>query len=257
MCNSSSSTNVSANVTTPSPSGDEVFVGSTFASATPAAWKVSVNASLTNYLRDMYQYSTNSVGSVLTTAAAIAEFSDTVNVSAAGGPGVYSLSYIFSLDGTVMASDESDFYAELCVSLNLPQGSGTITSYCVQPGQTIPPSFMLTYSGLSFGTQITPTIKIEAHGGVNPLFPNQVGTAADTIVNASVDVDFASTVTLTSVLVTDSQGNAIPDVTFSSQSGAIYPLDSRNTVPEPTFLTPVGLIIFAVIRRLRSGNSAV
>ena len=211
----------SANVVTSGPHGDQTFVGSASAVATPGVWKVSADISLTNYMRDMYQCSTTSSSTCTwpTQAVAGAEMSDSITVNDNGGPGVYSLSYIFSLDGTLTASDQSDFSANFCASVFIPEGVATSTSYCLAPGQTVPDAFTLTYSDLQFGAPVTPTITVEALGVVFGLDPILVGTADDTILNADVNVDFASTVELTSVLITDANGTPIPGVTISSGEG--------------------------------------
>src|SRR5262249_25427564 len=158
-----------------------------------------------------------------------------------GGPGVYSLSYIFSVDGTLTSSDPSLFNASFCVSLGLPQGVGTVTSKCVNPGQSVPSTFVLTYAQLPFGGPVNPTITISAFGNVNPIAVSQVGTSADTIINGEVHVHFGSTVHLTDVLVTDANGSPIPGVTIDSQGGFIYPLDAANSTPEPGGLAAAGL----------------
>jgi hypothetical protein len=175
---------------------------------------------------------------------------DTDTVTAAGGPGVFSLSYIFSVNGT-LSSSTAPFGATFCTSLSLPQGVGTVTSFCRSPGQTIPSSFTLTYSQLPFGGPITPTLEILADGFLIPLFPNQVGTSADTIVNGALSVQFGSTVTLTSILVTDSNNNPIPGITFSSQGGFAFPLAAANQVPEPAWLLPLGLAGLFLLGRRR------
>jgi hypothetical protein len=76
-------------------------------------------------------------GSVSATAAAVAGFTDTLDVTAAGGPGVYSLHYIFSVDGSLAATDESLLSAEFCAVLSLPEGTGTQTSTCSVSGQSV------------------------------------------------------------------------------------------------------------------------
>jgi hypothetical protein len=129
---------------------------------------------------------------------------------------------------------------------------------CLHPGQTIPGTFTLTYSNLPFGAPITPTLRIAAFGNIQPIFWGEVGTPTDTIINGSLNIDFGSTVTLTSLLVTDANGHPIPSVTISSQDGVDYPLDPSNVVPEPAsfaLLSTVvaGLIAFKYRKRLKLG----
>jgi hypothetical protein len=245
----------SASVTTPGPSGDQIFDGTAFADAQPGVWKVAYDLTVSNYMRDMYQYSstTTTNQTVPTTAVAGAELTDTLTVSRAGGPGVYNLSYIFSLDGTLTSTNQSLFSASFCVSLFLPEGTGTATSICLSPGQTVPSTFTLTYSDLPFGGPVDPTLFIEALGDIAPLDPSQVGTPIDTIINGAMHVNFGSTVHLNDVLITDSNGDPIPGVQISSSTGITYPLDSANVAPEPGWLALPGLgVLFALYRRRRS-----
>ena len=248
----------SAAVMTPGANGNQFFAGSASAVATVGVWKVSTDVSLGNYMRDMYQCSTTASSTCTwpTQAVADAEMSDAITVNDSGGLGVYSLSYIFSLDGTLTATDQSDFSASFCASVSMPEGVGTVTSYCLSPGQTTPSQFTLTYSQLPFGQAVTPTINVEALGIVFGLDPSLVGTADDTIINANVDVDFGSTVELSSVLITDANGTPIPGVTISSQDGYTYPLNAANVAtPEPGSLPALTLALaamaFVLARRRR------
>lgn len=245
----------SLDVVTPGASGDQTFIGSASAQASPGTWHVAAYADLTNYMRDMYLWSSTSTNSEVepTTVDATAGMSDTLTVSSAGGPGVYSLNYIFSIEGTLTASDDSLFTAELCAVVSLPQGVGTVTSHCIFPGQPVPSTFMLTYSDLPFGGPVTPTVSINAIANVEALSSNQVGTSSDTVFNADVNIDFANTVQLTDVLVTDSNGNPIPGVSISSLNGYNYPLDTANAVPEPrsVFLLATGMCSWLIVQKRR------
>jgi hypothetical protein len=61
--------------------------------------------------------------------------------------------------------------------------------------------------------------------------------------------NFADTVTLTDVEVTDSSGNPIPGVSIESESGTVYPLSALNAVatPESGTLVLVGFGLFALV----------
>ena len=60
-------------------------------------------------------------------------------------------------------------------------------------------------------------------GFVQPIYPAEVGTSADTNINGYMHSNFANTVRLTSLLVTDENGTPISGVTVTSSEGNIYP----------------------------------
>jgi hypothetical protein len=242
-------TSNSLTVVTPGSNGNQTFTASGFAFASPTEWEVSTDLTLSNYLREMYQWSQTSNGlEAPTTDDGSTYLSDTITVTAGGGPGVFSLSYIFSLDGTLTSSDPSLFSAQFCTSIDLPQGVGTVTSFCLQPGQTVPSTFTLTYADLPFNAPITPTLTIGAYGFVTPILPGQVATLGGSIINGGLDVDFGATVNLLSLLVTNSSGDPIPDVTISSLSGYNYPLSPLNqATPEPASLALLLTVLIGLV----------
>ena len=242
----------SANVTTPGPNGDQLFNGVAFAQAAENIWKVSYDLTVSNYMRDLYQWSTDASSPQVapTTASAQAILTDTLTVNSAGGPGVYSMNFLFSVDGTLSSSDQALLQASFCVSLFIPEGTGQVTSFCRTPGQPVPSTFILTYADLPFGGPIDPTLIIAAGGFISPLAPDEVGTAADTILNGEMHVNFGSTVHLDTVLITDNIGNLIPGVDISSKDGFSYPLAAVNQVPEPGWLVLPGLAAVFVLKRL-------
>jgi len=225
--------------TTSNPGGaDQVYSGSASVTATTDAWHLDASATLTDYLQTMYQYTTISgVPFVASAADARAILTDGISVS--GGTGVYSLSYVFTLNGTVTASPDPDLTSSFCANLNLPQGQGIgqLTDTCVQAGQGVPPTFTLTYSGLAFGTTIDPTLTLDA----TVYTPNQ-SPSGSALINGTASANFGDTVTLTDLLITDSNGNPIPGITLTSQDGNSYPLDPANAVPEPSVLVPLSLV---------------
>jgi hypothetical protein len=229
----SSTASTSQTITTPNPGNpNQLYVGSASVTASTDAWHLDALAALTDYLQTMYQYTTISgVPFVANAADARAVLTDGITVS--GGTGVYSLSYVFSLDGTVTSSGDPDLTTSFCANLNLPQGQGIgqLTDTCVQAGQGVPPTFMLTYSGLAFGTTIDPTLLLDAA----VYTPNQ-SPSGSALINGSASAHFGDTVTLTDFLITDSNGNPIPGITLTSQDGYSYPLDAANAVPEPSML---------------------
>lgn len=249
------------NQTTPNPNGgaDQVFNATATAFASPDTWKVGVDMTLTNYQRSMYVWSSTSDEAQVIPTPGFAEagFSDELTVNSAGGPGVYSLNYIFSLDGTLDSTDRSLFEPSFCAILSLPQGTGTQTSTCISALGTAPSTFTLTYADLPFGGPIDPTVTIFAEGVVEPLDHGQEGTAADTIISGSLHSDFGDTVTLSSLLVTDANGNPIPGITIDSQSGFDYPVAPGNlATPEPAGLAIAGLGFLAAVGFLRRKRNA-
>jgi hypothetical protein len=231
-------------MTTTGNNGDEVFSGTASATANENVWKVAVAETMTNYMRDMYQCSTDTqtTCTTATTGVAQAGLNDTITVNDSGGPGVYNINYIFSLNGSLASSNNSLFNAQFCTDVFMPQGVGTATSSCLSPSQTVPSTVTLTYSQLSFGAPITPTIDILALLNLAPIPHSQVGGSNDTVFSANANVSFGDTIQLTSVLITDSNGAPIPGVTINSQAGVNYPLDPANVaaIPEPATAAELG-----------------
>jgi hypothetical protein len=249
-------TNSTVNRTLPNPDGtspDQLFAGQASATATADTWRVSTLLTLTNYRRDNYIWTESASNGTYaaTTAAATASTTDTVTVS--GGTGVYALSYILSLDGLLGSSDSGLLNSSFCASLYIPDGTGTATSYCLSAGSPTPSSITLSYADLPFGGPVTPTLSISAYGFVQPIYAADIDALGADTFSASGFAQFGSTVHLTSLLVTDATGNAIPGVSIDSDSGYTYPLDPQNTapVPEPAgaWLLSAGLAWMLLHRR--------
>jgi hypothetical protein len=230
---------------------DQTFIGSASATATPDMWKVALDISLYYYRRDMFIMTEDCQpfggDCIAGTGVASAETDDTITVG--GGTGVYSLSYIFSLDGTLNSSDSSALFPYFCTSLFIPAGQGIASYYCLYPGDSVANTFTLTYADLPFGGPVESVLNINAYIQATPMYIADEGTIGSDVVTADAHVNFGSTVHLDSVLITDSNGNPIPGVTISSASGYQYPLDPRNVVPEPGCLAPLGLLALAGLRR--------
>jgi hypothetical protein len=112
----------------------------------------------------------------------------------------------------------------------------------------------LSFADLPFGTPVDPTLSIVAFAQVASIFPEDAPDGAT--ITGSLSADFASTVRVQSLLVTDSLGNPIPGVTVVSRSGFTYPLDPRNSaVPEPAWLSPFELLALALLRQFRSRSA--
>jgi hypothetical protein len=191
----------------------------------------------------MYQFTTiDNIPFVASPADARVILTDGITVN--GGTGDYNITYVLSVSGTLTSSGNPDLTPEFCASLELPQGTGTFTQTCEQSSGTN--IVDLTYSHLLFGSgPITPTLELDAL--VNPLHPTPTGPAF----TASASADYADTVTLTDVLITDANGIPIPGITLTSRDGYSYPLDPAN-VPEPSSLIPCALLgpcIFLYRRR--------
>ncbi|HTR39948.1 MAG TPA: PEP-CTERM sorting domain-containing protein [Bryobacteraceae bacterium] len=82
----------------------------------------------------------------------------------------------------------------------------------------------------------------------------QVGVVPHALVTSfSGSSDFAHTSTLTSVQLTDLDGNPLPDPTLVADSGTIYPLGSTSAaVPEPSMFLLAGAALVACYLRRRS-----
>lgn len=235
----------------PNPDGtspDQVFRGTANATASYDTWRVKTTLDLTNYRRDNYIWTEDpEFVSAATTGVAAAVTTDNVTVS--GGTGVYSLKYILSVEGA-LATNSPLLSSSFCVSVNMPQGVGVVTSYCANAGDTVPSVVELTVSNLSFEVAIEPTLTIAAYQFMQPLYASELPELGAQTVSVSGLVDFGSTVRLTSMLVTDTDGNAIPGLSISSASGFVYPLDPANAVPEPaTALLFLGGLAGLVARR--------
>lgn len=67
--------------------------------------------------------------------------------------------------------------------------------------------------------------------------------------NTQAVANFGDTATLTEILVFDADGNLLPDVTITSESGTVYPLTAGGgtSVPEPCTLLLVGAAVLGFI----------
>ena len=244
-----STTRVMAN---PDGGKDQIFSASASAMATLDTWKLNAALSVRDYRRDNYvwQDSVDGSSSVSAMVASFASLTDTLTVL--GGSGVYSLSYIFSLDGSLSSSDLSLISSEMFAGLDIPEGTGTFAHYVVDAGNTVPAMFTLTYADLPFGEPVNPTLFMGVDAMVLPIYESEIPSLGAKTITGTASSEFGSTIHLTSVLVTDGNGKPIPGVTLQSSAGYQYPLDSSNSIPEPAWLTPIGLIVLALYRKLRS-----
>lgn len=239
-------------VVTPNPGfPDQLFDASATASGVTGTWSVGLALDVADYRRDMYVWSQQNGGiNIATTGSAGIRTSDTLTVN--GGTGFYSLSYIFSVDGEISTTDASLFSPSFCLSLLIPEGVGTLPVSCNSESQSIHSTTTLTYTNLAFGAPIDPTIDIQATGLITPIFTEDIPAIGDSTLTGGLGVNFDNSVHLVSILVTDENGNPIRGVSITSQEGVEYPLDPRNSaVPEPAWLSPLGLLTLVVLRRFR------
>lgn len=225
------------------------FDGAASAVATPDLWRLSMDVTLTDYKRSNYVWNWNDVadgpqapGYYSVPTMAYVSFSSTDEITIDGGTGVYSLSYVFSLDGTLTTTDPGLVSPGFCASLYLP-GTQTASFGCKSPGDTIPSTFTLSYDDLLFGGPITPTLIFSLAGILNPLYPSDqdpygnpvwgqtLATNGDDTVNVNYTGQFGSTITLQKIVVTDNKGNPINNLTFKSKNGYQYNVVGATQVP--------------------------
>lgn len=234
-CSLNTGTTSASNSTTNSPTG---FTSSESATASATTWHLNAEDMLTNYSSSLFQYSEvpNGSGGFIPfstdQAGAFATLTD--GITATGGTGTYSISFVFSVNGNLLTSGAA-FGSLFSANLTLSQGTARIPQvmYCQASfcdGSTIPGTFTLTYSGLTYGQLNNLELMFTAASYVNP------GVVMSGLLNGGSSADFADTVQLTDLLITDSGGNPVPDITLTSQNGYSYPLDHANTVPEPSML---------------------
>jgi hypothetical protein len=233
------------------------YNGSATAVALNDLWRLTMDVTLTDYKRSSYLWNWQDVAdgpqapgyySVPTMAYVQASSTDEITID--GGTGVYSLSYVFALDGILTTTDTGLVYPSFCASLYLP-GTQTASFGCKGPGDTIPTTFTLSYDDLLFGGPIIPTLSFSLSGILNPLYPSDqdpygnpvygqtVATNGDDTVSVNYTGQFGSTITLQKIVVTDSKGNPINNLTFKSKNGYQYNVEGAtqvpfsSTVPEP------------------------
>src|SRR5215469_5429404 len=186
----------------------------------PQQFDLATSIDLSNYRHDMYVWGPNgSPGNgyaITTPGASSVRLNDGITVK--GGTGVYSLSYLFSVDGKLTDSDPT-FDAGFCASLSIPTGKGTVTGFCDTVNQPFRSTFTLTYADLPFGGPVDPTLYLVAYVLPPIIYPADVGTLGATTFGGSASANFGSTITLESLLVTDSNGKPIPGVKITSTGG--------------------------------------
>ena len=255
-CSIKNGTTSASDGTTNSPTG---FTSSETATASSNTWHLVATATLTNYPSSLFQYSEVPNGSggfiPFATDQGLAQATLTDGIDVTGGTGNYSISFVFSLEGTINNGGNPAFGSEFSANVSLSQGTPGIAqvSYCETVycnGSTIPSSFTLTYSNLTYGELSDLSLTFAALGYVIP------GVSSG-LLNGGFSSDFADTVKLTEVLVTDSTGKPVPGITLVSQDGYKYPLAPANTVPEPSMLVPLALGgALVALRRGRAHHSA-
>ncbi len=228
--------------TVENPLPDQVFHGSSIAIATPTMWKLAIDASVTDYRSDMFVAEPGELIPIV--AAAHVGMSDNMTVNWLGGPGVYSLSYIFTSDGAMSTNLGQ---ASICITVSIaPAQHGECISIDQSSNPEIPGSYMMTFSGLQFGSIINPTVFMDADWNYPFMDPADVATLGGVTQSGYASVEFGSTFHLSDMLVLDADGNPISGVTINSASGYDYPLDPQNqtNTPEPS---SAGLLVMGAL----------
>jgi hypothetical protein len=254
-CTINNGTTSATNSTSNSPTG---FSSTESATASSNTWHLAADATLSNYPSSLFVYSEVPNGSggtipfVTDLGLGSATLTDGITVS--GGTGNYSINFIFSLDGAITTSDPA-FGSAFSADISLAQGTPTLpqvlycqASYC--DGRTILSTFTLTYSNLTYGVLTDVSLAFSASAYVNP------GVSSG-LLNGSASAEFADTVQLTQVLITDANGNPVPGITLTSEDGYSYPLAGANTVPEPSMLLPLALGAAVVVLFKRSAKPLI
>jgi hypothetical protein len=231
----------------------QYFDGMASAIATPDTWKFNLAFTLTDYQRQNYVNRPalsefGEYGYVYTMGYAGASNTDDITVS--GGTGVYSLSYVFSLDG-LFEVDHPLLSAGFCAFLALAD-SESADFTCVNHWSDIPATFTLTYDELLFDAPIVSTLGLYVYGLLNPLDVNSGESAFLETVTGTAEASFGSTIRLEKLIVADPSGNPIPGLTVTSSSGFAYPVQNgANPVPEPAAAAAVcaALAAFGLARR--------
>jgi len=254
-CTINNGTTSATDSTSNSPTG---FSSTESATASSNTWHLLADATLSYYPSSLFQYSEVPNGSGGTipfvTSLARAAATQTDGITVFGGTGNYSINFIFALDGSLTSTGLA-FGSAFAADVSLAQGTPTLpqvmycqASYC--DGSTIPTTFTLTYSNLTYGVLNDLSLAFSASSYVNP------GVSTGLLMGGS-SAEFADTVQLTEVLVTDANGNPVPGISLTSQDGYSYPLAAANTVPEPFMLLPLALGAALVALHSRSAKARI
>jgi hypothetical protein len=217
-----------------SPVGTSSFVGSASAVSGYLSLGAFAQASLTNYPLGSYYYQDSQFWPA---AKGLAQSYDTLQFNGLNQPA--SVTYTFNVNGSTN-SDPSDGNSFALASLILNgdyskqqtfTGSGTaqITLDLSNP------------DSVRYDLQLF--VMVTAFDYPVDKRPPWGGNYLDEPYNYSLTADFYTTVTLTDILVKDENGNPIPGVSITSDSGMSYPLDPSNSsanVPEPTTMLLLG-----------------
>ena len=220
--------------TAANPLPDQVFNGTSIAVATPTTWRLAVDASVSDYRQDMFVAEPGQ--SIPIVAASHVGMSDNLTVNWLGGPGVYSLRFVFRAHGSMATNFGT---AAECITVSIVTAQhGQCVSLDGNSNPDIPTSYVQDFSNLPFGSTISPTIFFDADWFYPYIDPSDVSTIGADTVNGFANIDFGSTFELTDVVVLDGNGNPYSGVTIDSVNGFEYPLDPLNqavttSTPEP------------------------
>lgn len=185
-------------------------------------------------------------------------------------PATYNLIVGLSLDGN-FTSTHPRFQSEMGVGISacglIPTGpcfGSSSVEFSNRAGEdsTVPSGLSLTVNGISgasfrFGTGLWVGSLIQT------LSPEESRRDPSFTLTGSTSAKFGSTLRILSLLITDTNGSPVGNLSLTSESGFAYPLDPANTsnVPEPRSSALItfgvlGLIVKRGIVLLRERTSA-
>jgi hypothetical protein len=163
-----------------------------------------------------------------------------------GSEGFMNVGY--TLDGTISETGTAGAFSNVSImstQLNGTQLPGDLTYEATYTDSTsgsfLTPGFTFVY-----GRPFELSLDLDAVTGT--VSPNEIFRGLGT---GTASADFFNTLVLSGLIVTDSNGNPVEGVTFSSASGTQYTVDGVAPVPEPSSiaLLLVGLTT-GVVRRI-------
>lgn len=175
-------------------------------------------------------------------------------------PSTYFMNLRYTLNGS-FSSTTPWIQSSLSIVNHIcpPELGGTCSSTAfteIEDSETGFP-FAASLVVIASGNTVRLLTDLIANTGVATLTPQQEIQFPTFTVTGSAGAHFGSTLNLLSLLVTDSNGQPVPGLTVSSESGFTYQLDEANlaAVPEPALSVFVGCIALGLVlfKRKRDG----